>query len=282
MKIQIITHTGGDYPLDEAKRLGIPVAADFVMFGDETYLNMFELTAEEFYAKLKSSPVLPTSSHPAVGEFADMYCEAAKTADEILVIALTSKMSGSYTAALTAVDVARERGVQIPIYVFDTLQVSHAMAFCVREAYRLAQQGLTASEIIQQLEEYRDRMVMYFVLGSLKYARKGGRVGAIKALAADAMGIKPLLIFAEGVVRDIGIARNIDDGLEKVLDKYKAEANFSKPVTVFHLDAIERAEALAKKVREINPDADITIEYVGPVIGIYAGPGGAGLAFEKK
>lgn len=282
MKIQIITHTGGDFPLDEAKALGIPVAADFVIFGDETYLNMFNLTAEEFYAKLETSPVLPTSSHPAVGEFADMYCEAAKTADEILVIALTSKMSGSYAAAVTAVEVAKERGVEIPIYVFDTLQVSHAMSYCIREAYRLSKEGLTATEIMKELEEYRSKMGMYFVLGSLKYARKGGRVGAIKALAADAMGIKPLLVFTDGVVKDIGIARNFEDGFEKVLDKYETEANFDKPVTVFHLEALDKAEMLAKRVREINPNAEITIEYVGPVIGIYAGPGGAGLCFEKK
>lgn len=282
MKIQIITHTGSDFPLDEAAALGIPVVADLVMFGDNTYRNMYDLTSQEFYAKLEASTVLPTSSHPPVGWFADAICEAAKDADEILIIAVTSKMSGSYTSAITAAELAKERGVHIPVYVFDSLQVSHAMSNIVREAYRLAQEGCTASEIIRALEEYRDKMGMYFVLGSLKYARKGGRVGAIKALAADAMGIKPLLVFTDGVVKDIGIARNFDDGFEKVLDKYKNEADFSKPVTVFHLEAEDKAAILEQKVREINPNAQITTEYVGPVIGIYAGPGGAGLAFEKK
>lgn len=282
MKIKIVTQTGSNFPLDEAERLGITVLPDILVFDGVEYKNVYELSAEEFYEKLKTVTKLPTSSYPHVSDFVDTFVELSKDADEIIYFAVTSKMSGSYSAALTAADMAREAGAQCPIYVYDTLEVSHPMRLMIYEAYRLAESGLTASEIIEKMEEYRHKMGCYFILGSLKYAKMGGRVGVIKALAADAMGIKPLMVFEDGVVRDIGVARSMEEGMDKVVAKYKEEADFSQRVIVIHEAAPERAAALEAKIKAINPDADIIIDYEGPVVGMYAGPGGAGLAFVKK
>ncbi|MBQ0078660.1 MAG: DegV family protein [Eubacterium sp.] len=282
MKIKIVTQTGSNFPLDEAERLGITVLPDILIFDGVEYKNVYELTAEEFYEKLKTVDKLPTSSYPHVSDFVDTFVELSKDADEIIFFAVTSKMSGSYSAALTASEMAREAGAQCPIYVYDTLQVSHPMRLMIYEAYRLAEAGLSATEIIGKMEEYRHKMGCYFILGSLKYAKMGGRVGVIKALAADAMGIKPLMVFDDGVVKDIGIARNMDDGIDKVIAKYKEEADFSQPVIVIHEAAPNVAATLESKIKAVNPDAQITIDYEGPVVGMYAGPGGGGIAFVKK
>ena len=282
MKVQIVTHTGSDLPLEEAQKLGVAVVPDIVMFGETEYNNMFDLSAEEFFDKLRTAGELPTSSHPTVGDMSRVFVEKSLMVEEILFLAVTSKMSGSFAAAETARDMAIKQGAKAKIYVYDTMQCSHAMAEMVREAQRLANEGRSATEIISQLDEYRHKMGQYFILDTLQYARKGGRVGAIKALAADTMKIKPLLVFDDGLVRDIGIAKNFDDGLDKVLEKYKAEADFTKPITIFHLDALDKAQKLASMVRDINPTVETRIGYVGPVIAIYAGPGGAGLSFVKK
>ncbi|MDO4477995.1 MAG: DegV family protein [Lachnospiraceae bacterium] len=281
MKIAIVTQTGSDMPLAEAEKLGVTVMPDVVIFGDTAYRNMYDLTADSFYERLKAAEVLPTSSHPSLGDFCEGFRRAAEGADAVLFLGVTSRMSGSFETAVAAAKLLKEEGFKVPIYPYDTLQCSHGMAMLVREACRLAHEGLTCEAIMEQLEVYRHKVGQYFILDTLKYAAKGGRVGAIKALAADKMGIKPLMVFDEGVVRDIALARGFADGLKKVYEKFELEADKTKPVTVFHLEAPERARELADMITAHYPETPITIDYVGPVIGLYAGPGGAGLAFEK-
>lgn len=282
MKVKVLTHTGSDLPLDEAKAIGVPVIPDIVILGQTEYKNMFDITAEEFYEKLVVSETIPTSSHPSIGDFKSFFMEAGADADEILFLSVTSKMSGTYMTAISAKDALVKEGFTTPIYVYDTMQCSHAMAQMTREAARLSDLGYTATEIMNFLDDYKNKMGMYFLLDTLKYAQKGGRVGAIKALAADALKIKPLLVFTEGVVKDIGVTRGFEDGLLKVADKYEKEADFNEPLTIFSLGKTERAKQLAELIIGKHPDVKIRYEVVGPVIGIYAGPGGAGLAFVKK
>lgn len=281
LKIKVITHTGSDMPLEEAKRLSIDMVADIVMFGDDVYRNMVDIHAEEFYKKLDQMEKLPTSSQPSPGDFIEAFRKAADGADEILCLMITSKMSGCYTSAIVAKQILEKEGFPVPIYVYDTKQCSHGMAQMVRAAADMANKGYTSGEIINELDLLQSKMGVYLVLESLKNARKGGRVGAIKMLAADLLGIKPLLVFSDGLVKDIGIARSFQDGIDKVLDKLYEEGDFSLPITVFHAAAPERAENVAKQILEKHEEAQIRIEFVGPVIGIYTGTGCCGISFTK-
>ena len=256
-KVALITHTGSDMPLDEAAGLGISIIPDKVLFGDEEYRNMTEISSEMFYEKLAAAEKLPTSSQPSLGDFVKAYRKAAEEADEVLCLMITSKMSGCYAAALSA-------------------------AQMVRAAAELAGAGFASSEIMAELDRLQPRMGVYVVLDSLENARKGGRVGAVTAMAAEALGIKPVLVFRDGLVRDHALAMNYENGLKKVLDIYEKEADRSLPVTVFHGAAPDRAQLLREMIEAVAPDVQIRMEMVGPVIGIYAGSGCAGIAFTKK
>ena len=269
-------------PLKEAENLDVKVLSDIVAFDGEILRNMTELTSEQFYIRLDKSTSLPTTSHPSVGEYKQFFAEIFEGCDEFLFLSITSKMSGCYSTALVAAEEYTSEHQDKSVYVYDTQQCSHGMAQIVREAARLRDKGYSISEIVEALDEYRNKVGVYFILDTLKYARMGGRVGAIKALAADSMGIKPLLVFEKGVVRDLGVAKNFTDGLSKVLRKYETEADFTKPVTVFHQAAPMRAAQLLEMINEVNPGVEIRVNLVGPVIGVYTGSGGAGLAFEKK
>lgn len=281
-KIRLITHTGCDMPLKEARALHIGMVPDKVIFGDTEYRNMTEITADEFYGKMANTRELPTSSGPSVGDFVRAFREAAKDADEILCLMITSRMSGCYSTAVAAAGTVKRQGLEVPIYVYDTQQCSHGMAQMVRAAAGMAEKGDSASQIIEKLTDLQSRMGVYFVLESLKNARKGGRVGAIKALAADALGIKPLLLFSDGLVRDYAVARGMADGMERVASRFFTEGDQEKTVTVFHAAASERAEEMKKILLREVPGAVIRIESVGPVIGIYTGSGCVGIAFTKK
>lgn len=281
-KVALITHTGSDMPLDEAAGLGISIIPDKVLFGDEEYRNMTEISSEMFYEKLAAAEKLPTSSQPSLGDFVKAYRKAAEEADEVLCLMITSKMSGCYAAALSAAQMVKRQGLQVPVYVYDTQQCSHGMAQMVRAAAELAGAGFASSEIMAELDRLQPRMGVYVVLDSLENARKGGRVGAVTAMAAEALGIKPVLVFRDGLVRDHALAMNYENGLKKVLDIYEKEADRSLPVTVFHGAAPDRAQLLREMIEAVAPDVQIRMEMVGPVIGIYAGSGCAGIAFTKK
>lgn len=281
-RVRLITHTGCDMPLQEAKSLHIGMVPDKVIFGETEYRNMTEITAEDFYEKMEAARELPTSSGPSVGDFVRAFREAAEDADEILCLMITSRMSGCYSTAVAAAGTVKRQGLKVPVYVYDTQQCSHGMAQMVRAAAKMAEEGDSALQIMEKLSDLQSRMGVYFVLESLKNARKGGRVGAIKAIAADALGIKPLLLFADGLVSDYAIARGMADGMERVASRFFLEGTQEETVTVFHAAAPERAEEMKKIILREVPGAVIRIESVGPVIGIYTGSGCVGIAFTKK
>ncbi len=281
-RIRLITHTGCDMQPEEAQALHVRMVPDKVIFGDTEYRNMTQITAEAFYGKMAASRELPTSSGPSVGDFVRAFKEAAEDADEILCLMITSQMSGCYSTAAAAAGTVKRQGLNVPIYVYDTRQCSHGMAQMVRAAVKMAQKGFSAPQIMEELTALQSRMGVYFVLESLKNARKGGRVGAIKALAADALGIKPLLLFADGVVRDYALARGMADGMERVASQFFEEGDPEQTITVFHAAAPERAEEMKRIILREVPAADVRIEPVGPVIGIYTGSGCVGIAFTKK
>lgn len=281
-KVVLVTHTGSDMPLAEAEALGIYIIPDKVIFGDKEYRNMTEITAEEFYEKLNSAAELPTSSQPSVGDFVKTFQKAAEDADEVLCLMITSKMSGCYQTAVSAAQMVISMGLTAPVYVYDTQQCSHGMAQMVRAAAAMAQGGLSAHEIMDELTLLQHRMGVFFVLDSLENAKKGGRVGAVTAHTVNMLGIKPLLMFSDGLVREFGISRNFDSGINKIVNQFVKNGDRTYPVTVFHADASERAEALREKILQSVPEAIIRIETVGPVIGIYTGSGCAGIAFTEK
>ena len=281
-KVRLITHTGCDMPLEEAKELHIEMIPDKVLFGEEEYRNMTEITAEDFYQKMADAKELPTSSGPSVGDFAKAFRRAAEDADEILCLMITSKMSGCYATAAAAAGMVKRQGLMVPVYVYDTRQCSHGMAQMVRAAAKMAENGASARQIMDRLTALQDKMGVYFVLESLKNARKGGRVGAIKALTADALGIKPLLMFTDGLVKDYAVARAMQDGMERVASRYFTEGEPRETVTVFHAACPERAQEMKRIIEKKMPGTKIRIETVGPVIGIYTGSGCVGIAFTRK
>lgn len=280
-KTALITHTGSDMPLNEAADLGITIIPDKVLFGEKEYRNMTEISAEEFYEKLAAAETLPTSSQPSLGDFVKAYRKAAEGADEVLCLMITSKMSGCYGAAVSAAQMVKRQGLTVPVYVYDTQQCSHGMAQMVRAAAELADTGASAEEIMEQLDLLQPKMGVYVVLNSLENARKGGRVGAVTAMT-DALGLKPVVTFTDGLVRDYGMALNYENGLKKLAAVVLKEADRSMPVTVFHGAAQEQAENLRQMLLEADPQLRIRMETVGPVIGIFTGGGCSGTAFTKN
>lgn len=280
--VKLVTHTGCDMSLAEAAERGIEMIPDKVIFEEQEYRNMVDITAEAFYEKLQAADTLPTSSQPSMADYVRAFRRAAEEGEEVLCLMITSQMSGCFAAARAAADLVKRQGLEVPLYVYDTQQCSHGMAEMVRAAHEMAESGMCAAEIMDKLTDLQHRIGVYFVLESLENARKGGRVGAITARTVSMLGIRPLLRFSDGLVREFGISRNFPAGMKKITEQFIRNGDYDKPVTVFHAAAPRRAQELKEQILERVPQAEIRIEPVGPVIGIYTGTGCAGISFTEK
>ena len=282
-RIKIISQTGSDMSLEEAERLGIELIPDIVRFKNEEFRVRYEISDRDFYERMQAEKELPTSSHPSVGDFVKSYTAAKEAgADEIVCITVTSKMSGSYDTALAAKRMMERRGAGAAVYVYDSAQCSHGVVPLLREAARLAADGISACEIIKALDELKGRIAVYFMLDTLENAQKGGRVGKIKAAAADFLGLKPVLVFKDGACEDFLVARNYAGGVRKLTELFKADVDPSYGVTVFHGNVPEKAEEIKKMIETERKECSVSAEYVGSVIGIFSGSGAIGIAYVRR
>ena len=279
--VRIITHSGCDLSYQEAQANNVIMIPDFVFFGTEQYRNNLDILPEDFYARLAECEKLPTSAHPSLGDYMDAFRQASDS-EEIIFIALTSKMTGAYNSACLAANLLEEEDFPSKIHVYDSLQVSFGAGILVLEAARMAREGYNAHSILSHLDALAPRIGVYFVMKTLKYAHKGGRVGAIKALAADSLGVKPLLVFENGTVSDLHLNRTLKHGIQEIFKKYQTLASEDSDVYIFHASNEKGAQALKKLIQDAYPHIEPRIEMVGPVLGIYTGVGCIGMAFKKK
>lgn len=280
--VKIVTNSVCDLAPGAAQALGVTMIPDIIAFSmEEQYRNNEEIDPPRLYQRLAACETLPTTSHPNLEQYMRAF-RSAECFDEILCITLTSRMSGSFGTACSARRLLEEQGFKTPIIVYDSQQVSYGLAFLVREAARMAVRGCSAAEIMDRLEALRPKVGVYFVLESLQNARRGGRVGAIRVLAADLLKVKPILTFRDGLVSDLKVVRGYDRALDQVLELYRTKAMFGGEVFLFHADREPLARKVGQRLLEIDPRAQLEIGWVGAVIGIYTGPGCLGLAFEER
>ena len=248
--VRIITHSGCDLSFEEAEKHHVIMIPDIVVFGEEQLKNNVDILPEEFYRRIRGGE-LPTSAHPSPGDFMDAY-EQAEDCEDIIFIAATSKMTGTMSTASVAASLMEDDGPRI--HVFDSRQVSYGQAILVLKAADMAESGYSAQEILDALEEMVPRIGVYFVMDTLSYARKGGRLGAIKALTADALGVKPLLVFGDGTVSDISLNFSFRDGIRSIFKMYRKYYREGTDIFIFHADNLAGATQLRDLILAENPE----------------------------
>lgn len=279
-KCAIVTNSVSDLSPLLSEKYGVIVIPDVVIFENREYLTNINIDPPMLYKLLREHQKLPTTSHPNQNEFMKYYSKASDY-DEILCIAVTSVMSGSGNTATLAAKMMQEKGFRPKIYVYDSLQVSYGLAYLVIQAAKMAQQGLGALEIIEYLDQIRPKVGSYFCLYKLENARKGGRIGEVKSLAADFLGIKPVLTFRGGTVKELGIARSFDAAIHRIFKLYKYRAKKGGLVFVCHANNEQVAQRLKEQILRYDPDAEVLVEWIGVAIGVYTGEQTVGLIFGE-
>jgi DegV family protein with EDD domain len=242
----------------------------YVNFGIQSYKDGVELTAREFYERLRASPELPTTSQPTPGDFAACYAELGAY-ERILSIHLASNLSGTYQSAVAAAD---ER-----VRVIDSETASVGISLLALAVQRRLERGTTDDEIDELVTRYLAVHGLLFTVDTLEFLARGGRIGKAKAFAGQLMNVKPILSIRDGEVIPLKRVRGNRKAFQEFVDALDSQTRDSPGlrVGIAHADAPERMRELEKMVRDLRPQAQIEQETsLGAVIGAHAGPGTVG------
>lgn len=270
MSVAVVTDSTSDLPKELAEQHGITVIPLYVHFGEEAYRDGVDIQAEEFYARLQSEKVFPTTSAPSAGAFMDLYRELAKDHDGIVSLHLSSKVSATYSAALQAANEIGSEGIDVePV---DTLQASMALGLVAIGAAKAAADGGSVHEVAEHAKSLSSRATFTGLVETLEYLQKGGRIGKAQAMLGSLLRIKPILALVDGEAHGIERARTRSRGIARI-KSLVAEAAPLESLSVLHTTDPELAAEIAADLAEYAPDGKPIIARLGPVVGTYLGPG---------
>ena len=269
MAVKIITDSLSDITEDIAKGLDITVVPLTVLFGHETFLDRVTITTDQFYDRLINGTVWPTTTQPTPGAFAEIYNNLAKDTDEILVITLSSKLSGTYQSALNAKNLTETK---CRIEIIDSLTVAMGLGLMVISAAKMAQSGAKLDELVDMVHSAMPRSHFIAYFDTLKYLAKGGRIGKAKGLLGSLLSIKQLLTVKDGEMAPLTRFRSLTASMDYL---YRFVAGFSniEELAVEYSTNPDEADKLAERLGSLFPKERIYRSTISPVLGVYAGPG---------
>lgn len=279
MTLRIVTDSTADLEAAEAARLGIAVVPLTVFFGEEALLDRVEITPERFYERLRATKALPRTSQPSVGRFQETYARiAAEGATEILVITISSKLSGTLGAARLA---AAEPPAGCTITLLDSMTVAGGLGLLVRRAAEVAAAGGTAADAKALAERLIPRHHISILLDTLEYLQRGGRIGRARALLGSMLNIKPIVRVKDGEVGAAERVRSRGRGVERIYELTLSVPGLER-VIVEHTGCPEDAAALADRLGRALPGVEVETRWIGPVVGVYVGPNGLGTVAVER
>ena len=275
MSVRIITDSTVDLTADvRAQVKSVPLS---VRFGEQEFQDGVTITAEEFYKMLVRSEELPTTSQPTPAAFEDVFREAVEAGDEVVCITIASKLSGTYQSATIAAE-------EFPgkVFVVDSRSAAIGAGILAEYALQLADQGMGGEQILNELIAMRKKIRLYFMVDTLEYLKKGGRLNSAVAVVGGLLNIKPILHVDEaGEIKMLSTARGVKKAFTVLTELSSKDGgpDRTKPIMLAYTG--ESDENLRKYMEENAemwaPDTKKTI--VGSAIGVHVGPGAVATAF---
>lgn len=273
--IRIVTDSTADIPLALRQELNIEMVPLKIHFGEEQFLDAVTLKSEEFYPKLTSSPHFPRTSQPSPAEFLSLYQSLLEEPNtEIISIHLSSALSGTYQSALLASTMLEESPGKV--HVVDSRTASYGIGALVVAAAKAAKAGQSSAEIIELVHKIRANFYIYFLVDTLEFLQKGGRIGKASALFGSLLNIKPILSMDdEGEVAAVDKVRGQKKAIARILELLAADVpNRRIPsIHIAHANNLEGAQLLRDVITQQFEVQHVDYITLGPVIGAHAGPG---------
>jgi DegV family protein with EDD domain len=269
MTIKIVTDTTADLPPQLAKELGITMVPVYLRFGDEVFRDVVDISQDEFYRRLLHDPIHPSTTQPTPQDFIDVYQELSKKADGILSIHLTSKLSGTYNAALRGKEAV---GKEYTIEVIDSQTVTMGLGLLVLAANTMAQSGMSLQQVAKEVRQMIPTIHILGFLDTLKFLALGGRIGKMQALLGSVLNIKPLMTIKDGVLAPAGRVRSRAKGIDTLFNFVKNAPDIQDLAVVYNT-TLEEAKDLVGRLGSIFTKAQIRLARLGPALGVHTGPG---------
>ena len=281
MHVKILIDSASDINAEEAKELGVELVPIEVRFGEEQFLDGVTLLPAQFYDKLIESAELPKTSQINSFTFEERFEELVGQGYEVVAITLSSKLSGTYRSAMTAAKKFNDK-----VFVVDSLNASIGERILCLHALKLADEGISAKQIAQTLDEVKKKINVIALLDTLLYLKKGGRISAVTAFAGQMLSIKPVVGVIDGEVKLIGKAVGSKKG-NNLLNELvsKKGIDFTMPYGTIYSGTDE--SKLNKYIRDSEAIwkgkvKSVPVHAIGCTIGTHVGPGSIGVAFFEK
>lgn len=279
--LAIVTDSTAYIPASLLDEYKISVAPQVLIWGDQTYLDGVDIQPSEFYTRLKTAKVMPTTSQVSVLTMKDTFERRLESGADVLAILISEKLSGTLQSALQArQELAGQAG---RITVVDSNSTAMALGFQVLAAARAARDGASVDDCRALVERSRSHVGVYFAVDTLEFLHRGGRIGGGQRFIGSALNLKPILALKDGRVEAEDRVRTKSKALDRVLELVAANVKGKSNIRLATLHANAEAEAkelLDRASRELGA-VESVLASLSPVVGAHAGPGTVGLAYME-
>lgn len=269
MVIQIITDSTCDIARETVEQFGISVVPAYVLFGEESFRQGIDINPTQFYARLQSSPQLPSTSQPTPGDFAAALEPLVAGGDQVVCITVARQLSGTYNSAVQAASQFDEGAVTL--IDSGTASVGH-MLQVLAAAEDAAAPEATLDSVVSAAQARAGRSYGFAMVDTLEYLQKGGRIGKAQAFMGSLLKVKPILKVANGEVLPVDRPRNLRRGLQRLEELVREQGPASKLAVAYTTDAAP-AEEMRNRLADLTDPANTYTLQVGSAIGTHIGPG---------
>jgi DegV family protein with EDD domain len=276
-KVAVVTDSTAYIPKDLCQKYNIRVAPQILLWGEQTYYDGVDIQPSEFYERLKTAKVMPSTSQVTPSTFHQIFSELTQEGMDVLAVLIAEPLSGTIASAVQA----REMLPGARIEIVDSWSTAMAMGFQVLAVAKIAQQGASLQECRELAEKARQHVGVVFAVDTLEFLYRGGRIGGASRFLGTALNIKPILELVNGRVEAINKVRTRKKSIEMLLNLAEQRIGGRQPVRLatLHANAAEEARELLELGNQRIGAVELIFSEVSPVIGTHAGPGTVGLAF---
>ncbi len=277
-KVAIVTDSSPYLPAELIEQHNIEVVPLNVIWDEDCYLDGVDITPEEFYQRLENARVMPSTSQPSVADFETKFRSLVEAGYDILAILISEDLSGTVSSAVQAKKLLPEANIEI----VNSRSLAMALGFQVLAAAQAANQGSSLEKCKQIAEQARENTGVVFVVDTLEFLHRGGRIGGAKRFVGTLLDIKPVLAIDDGVVVSVDQVRTQKKALERIVDIIEERVNGHTQVRLatLHADNSQTAQQILEKAVDRIRPVETVFSEVSPVIGTHAGPGAVGLAYH--
>lgn len=278
--IKIITDSTSDISIQLAKEMNIEIVPLIVRVDGNEYKDRVELSPEDFYKQLEEKDLTPSTSQPSPQDFLKVYEKAKEAGDEILVITLSSEVSGTYQSAMIAKELLEYNKIQI----INSASATFGLRIIIEKALQLRDEGKTLEEIVAFLEDYKQKVHIFALVDTLEYFYKGGRLSKTSATVGTLLKFKPVVGIKDGKLELFANCRGTRKSISKIIELIHetGDIDLQEPVCIGYTGNSEGLDKFENLLKEEFHIENVIHGIVGPVIGSHAGPGGRIIAFVRK